>query len=224
MLDHMCFSASASFAAGTFLLGVGTLTYRSARVPAERPFAVIPLLFAVQQLIEGGVWLTFSHDAPLLNQWMTWAYSLFALLLWPVFVPAAVLLMEPPGWRRQALRLFVAAGLVVSGALLFTITEYGVVSRVVGQHVEYVMPHYFLPVTTMALYLLSTSGSEMLSSFGKVRAFGVLALLSFGAAYVAYTQWFISVWCYFAAALSTLILLHFHAASNRSTAPRMVTN
>ena len=39
--------------------------------------------------------------------------------------------------------------------------------------------------------------------------FGVLALLSFGAAYAFYATWFISVWCFFAALLSAVIYLHF---------------
>ena len=49
----MCFSATASFSAGAFLLGLGTLTLKSARRPRELPFAAIPLLFAIQQLSEG---------------------------------------------------------------------------------------------------------------------------------------------------------------------------
>jgi hypothetical protein len=206
----MCFSASASFTAGTLLLSLGTLTWKAARRPCERPFAAIPLLFAIQQLIEGVIWLTFSHDVPRLNAAMTYAYSVFSHLLWPVFVPLAVLLIEPPGWRRRALGACVAAGTVVSSWLLLTIAEGGIVSRPTGHHIEYVTPHYFA-VATMALYLLSTSASQLLSTHGAARAFGFLALLSFGAAYVAYTTWFISVWCYFAAALSAVVLLHFVA-------------
>ena len=93
----MCFSATASFAAGGLLLGVGSLTLRRARTPRERPFAAIPLLFAIQQFIEGVIWLTFSREAPLLNTVMTHAYSFFSHVLWPVYVPVAVLLIEPPG-------------------------------------------------------------------------------------------------------------------------------
>ncbi len=206
----MCFSASASFAAGTCLLGLGTLTWRAARRPCERPFAAIPLLFATQQFIEGLIWLTFSDEAARVNAILTYAYTLFSHLLWPVFVPLAVLLIEPPGWRRRALAACVVAGTLVSASLLFSIAEGGIVSRPTGHHIEYIAPHYFA-LATMALYLLSTSASQLLSTHGAVRAFGLLSLLSFGAAYVAYATWFISVWCYFAAALSSVVLLHFVA-------------
>ncbi|MES2098243.1 MAG: DUF6629 family protein [Pseudomonadota bacterium] len=210
----MCFSASASFAAGTFLLGLGTLTWRAARHPSERPFAAIPLLFATQQFIEGVIWMTFSHEAAGVNTVMTYAYSVFSHLLWPVYIPLAVLLIEPPGWRRRTLAACTAAGAIVSASLLFSIAAGGIVALPTGHHIEYVTPHYFA-LATMALYLLSTSASQLLSTHGAVRAFGLLALLSFGAAYVAYTTWFISVWCYFAGALSAVVLLHFVATPVR---------
>jgi len=204
----MCFSATASFAAGGFLLGLGTVTLRLARTPRERPFAAIPMLFAIQQFIEGVIWLTFNHDAPQLNTVMTHAYSFFSHVLWPVYVPVAVLLIEPPGRRRRMLLAFVVAGLVVGSYLLYVLAMYPVVSRPTGRHVEYVSPHFFAALA-MTLYLLSTSVSLLLSTHQVVKLFGVLALLSFAAAYYFYAVWFISVWCLFAALMSAVICLHF---------------
>ena len=207
----MCFSATASFSAGVLLLGVGTLTLRSALVTRQRralPFAAIPMLFAVQQLIEGVIWLTFTEDGTQLNAVMTHVYSFFSHVLWPVYVPVAVLLIEPAGRRRRGLAAFVAAGAAVSAYLLYVLVAYPVVSRPTGQHVEYDSPHFFAAVT-MLLYLLSTAISPLLSTHRMVGVFGVLALLSFGAAYAFYATWFISVWCFFAALLSAVIYLHF---------------
>ena len=99
----MCFSPTASFSAGAILLGFGALTLKSARRPRELPFAGIPLLFAIQQLSEGVIWLTFRYEAPQLNAVMTHLYSFFSHVLWPIYVPVAVLLIEPPGRRRQVL-------------------------------------------------------------------------------------------------------------------------
>ncbi|MDT3706194.1 MAG: DUF6629 family protein [Thiobacillus sp.] len=204
----MCFSATVSFSAGAFLLGIGTLTLKSARRPRELPFAAIPLLFAIQQLSEGVIWLTFRYEAPQLNAVMTHVYSFFSHVLWPVYVPVAVLLIEPPGWRRRALLAFVAAGVAVGGYLLYVLVTYPIVSRPIGQHIEYVSPHFFA-AAAMTLYLMSTTLSPFLSTHRTVKVFGVLALLSFAAAYFFYTTWFISVWCFFAALLSTVVYLHF---------------
>ena len=68
----MCFSATASFSAGAVLLGLGTLTVKSAHRRRELPLAAIPLLFAIQQLTEGVIWLTFRYDAPQMNVLMTY--------------------------------------------------------------------------------------------------------------------------------------------------------
>ena len=204
----MCFSATASFSAGAVLLGVGVLTLKSVRHPREWLLATIPLLFAIQQLSEGVIWLSFRYEAPLLNTVMTHVYSFFSHVLWPVYVPLAVLLIEPPGRRRRVLLGLVAAGVAVGAYLLYILAAFPIVSRPIGEHIEYVSPHFFLAVV-MTLYLLSTTVSPILSTHRYVVIFGILALLSFGAAYFFYATWFISVWCFFAALLSAVIYLHF---------------
>ncbi len=219
----MCFSATASFSAGAILLGLGTLTLKSASRRRELPFAAIPLLFAIQQLSEGVIWLTFRHGAPQLNVVMTYVYSFFSHVLWPVYVPVAVLLMEPRGWRRRALLAFVAAGVAVGAYLLYFLIAFPIVSRPTGQHIEYVSPHFFA-MLAMALYLMSTTLSPILSTHRVVKVFGVLALLSFAAAYFFYAIWFISVWCFFAALLSAVVYLHFvlrGAATRKPANPQL---
>ena len=58
---RMCFSATASFTAGALLIALGSVTVSLAAAPRERPFAAIPLLFGLQQLIEGGIWLSLQN-------------------------------------------------------------------------------------------------------------------------------------------------------------------
>lgn len=210
----MCFSATASFSAGVILLGVGVLAVRAARSPRELPLAAIPLLFSIQQLIEGVVWLTFRYEAPLLNAVMTHVYSFFSHVLWPVYVPVAVLLLEPPGWRRTALWGFSAAGAAVAVYLMYALVAFPVVSRATGQHIEYVSPHFFA-AAVMSVYLLSTAISPMASTHRWVKVFGVLALASFAAAYYFYARWFISVWCLFAAVLSLVLCAHLKSGTRR---------
>ena len=77
----MCFSATASFAAAALLLGIGTLTLKSALAAhrqADLPFAAIPMLFALQQLIKGVIWLTFSHQS------LVGAYLMYVLVAFPI--------------------------------------------------------------------------------------------------------------------------------------------
>lgn len=204
----MCFSAMASFSAGTVLLGLGALTLKSARSTRELPFAAIPLLFAIQQLSEGVIWLTFRDESLILNIVMTHLYSFFSHVLWPVYIPVAVLLLELPGPRRRALLVFVVTGILVGTYLLYILASFPVFSRPVGQHIEYVSPHFFA-LAVMTLYLMSTTFSPLLSTHRTVKVFGALSLMSFAVAYFFYATWFISVWCFFAALLSAVVYLHF---------------
>ena len=204
----MCFSATASFTAGTILLGIGVVTLKLAKHPRELALAAIPLLFAIQQLMEGVIWLSFRYEAPLLNTVMTQGYSFFSHVLWPIYVPMAVLFIEPLVWRRRVLLVYVIAGVTVGVFLLYQMLISPIVSQPIGQHIEYVSPHFFV-VVTMSLYLLSTTLSPIFSSHRMVNVFGVVALLSAVAAYYFYVSWFISVWCFFAALLSVVIYFHF---------------
>ncbi|MCW2764198.1 MAG: hypothetical protein JWO11_157, partial [Nocardioides sp.] len=52
----MCFSVEADLVAGVALLPVGVLALREVRHPREVPFAALPLLFALHQLVEAVVW------------------------------------------------------------------------------------------------------------------------------------------------------------------------
>lgn len=204
----MCFSAEASFSAGAALLVVGVVTVRRARNGAELPFALIPTLFGVQQLLEGALWLTFPDRAPQLNAVLTHAYSFFSHVLWPIYVPLAVLLLEPARWRRRLLTVLALAGAAAGLYLLYFLVTEPITSRVVGLHIAYISPHFYAGAVLTA-YVLATCASPLVSSHAMVRWFGVATAVSLVAASVAYAAWFISVWCFFAAVMSFTVLLYF---------------
>ena len=208
----MCFSASASFVAGTTLCAVGVATLKKAETRTELPFAMIPLLFGVQQLTEGVIWLTFTHEAPLLKQTMTYLYSGFSHVLWPIYVPFAMGMLEAVRWRKRAIFAFEVAGVAVGLYLLYYMVALPMVAEVVGRHIVYLSPHFYL-IPVMVLYLAATCVSCFFSSHGFVKLFGVLALLSFIAAYVVHFMALVSIWCFFAAILSLLIYLHLRFRS-----------
>jgi hypothetical protein len=168
---------------------------------------MIPLLFGSQQLIEGVIWLTFRHDAPLLKQTMTYAYSGFSHVLWPMYVPFAMGALEAVRWRKRAFLAFEAAGIAVGLYLLYYLVTGPVIAEVVGKHIVYASPHFYV-LPMMLLYLAATCVSCFFSSHGFVRLFGVLALLSFIAAYLVHLRALVSIWCFFAAILSLLVYVH----------------
>jgi hypothetical protein len=214
----MCFSADASLAAGAMLLGTGVVTLRMAR-RRELPYAAIPLLFGIQQLTEAVVWLSFDPGREAVNTAATYLYSIFSHVLWPMYVPIAVWLMEEGATRRRAFRVTAAAGALAGLALLYSLLTHGIAARVIGEHIVYDAPRLFIPAV-MTLYLAGTAGSLLLSSHHKVRLFGVLAFFSSAVAYTVYARWFISVWCFFAALLSLVVVLQLMNSRPTLTASR----
>ncbi|MDE2092778.1 MAG: hypothetical protein KGI87_02905, partial [Burkholderiales bacterium] len=121
----------------------------------------------------------------------------------------------------------VLGGIALTGAavgiyLLYFLVRLPIQAVVVGRHIAYVSPH-FDAVASMALYLLATCASPLVSSHRMVRLFGVAAVISFAAAYAFYAYWFISVWCFFAAAMSGIVWLHLRQrkAGRIEPAPNM---
>ena len=204
----MCFSATASFTAGVPLLLVGVMTISRVRNRKDLLYALIPMLFAIQQLIEGALWLTFPAKAPLLKMVLTYAYSVFSHVLWPMYIPISVLLLEPVAWRRKVLIAIALAGTFIGLYLLYYLVRFPIVAEVTGHHIVYISPH-FHALYAMGLYLLGTCISSLFSSHRIVKLFGVAAFVSFMLAYAIYATWFISVWCFFAAILSWIVLLYF---------------
>ena len=135
----MCFTATASFIAGVSLLVLGVATVKKAKRKADIPFAMIPLLFGAQQIVEGMLWLSFRFDAPLLNVSMTYLFTLFSHVLWPMYVPFSIGLMESVAWRKKVLSVFQITGIAVGLYLLYFIIRFPVTSEV-HEHMVYVLP------------------------------------------------------------------------------------
>jgi hypothetical protein len=203
----MCFSATVSFVAGVSLTVLGVITVKKAERRAEIPFAMIPLLFGAQQIVEGMLWLSFKFDSPLLNMSMTYLYTLFSHVLWPVYVPFSIGLMETVSWRKKMITAFQIVGGAVGLYLLYFIVSFPVTSEI-HQNMVYVLP-YVKEHPVLELYLAATCIAPLFSGHKIIRIFGALALLLFMVAYWFYTVAFFSVWCFFAAILSVVIYLHF---------------
>ncbi len=210
----MCFSATASFVAGVSLSGIGVATVKKAKRKADIPFAIIPLLFGVQQIIEGMLWLSFRYDVLLLNVTTTYAFTLFSHVLWPVFVPFSIGLLETVTWRKKVIALFLITGVAVGLYNLYFIVKYPVISEV-HCNIVYVLPH-FHKLQVMGLYVAATCASCFFSSHKMINIFGVVALMLFMVAYWFYTVAFFSVWCFFAAILSVVIYMHFKYENERA--------
>ena len=211
----MCFSATASFIVGGSLAVFGTVTLKLASDANNNrntlPFAAIPLLFGVQQLVEGGLWFSIEHDMEQLKTITTYLFTMFSHMVWPAFVPFAVAMLERrqglAAWRWRLMWSLRIIGLAVA-FLLIGLVAMQPLMAVVDHHIIYVTP-VFYDWPMMVFYVVATCFSCLLSTHRMVRLFGLLVLTFFFVSYWFYTAAFFSVWCFFAAILSMVIYIHF---------------
>jgi|CXWL01.1.fsa_nt_gi hypothetical protein len=209
----MCFSATASFTAGVSLSVIGGATLLSVRRKSDIPFAAIPLLFGIQQLMEGVIWISFDHS--LVLSAATFIYLLFSHVVWPTLLPVSVYMMETSPWRRWALRIFIATGAVVSAYFLYYLLIERVTATVVHGSIAYISPHFFVTFI-LSPYSVATCASCLFSRHRFVNLFGIVAFLSAIVAYRFYEQTFVSVWCFFGALLSVIIFMHFRSEHKKT--------
>jgi hypothetical protein len=205
----MCFSATASFVAAGVTGAVGAVSVSQVSRQSELPLASIPLFFAAQQAVEGALWLTLPV-APYgpVSTTLTYLFLLFAKVFWPLFVPIAVLLVEQERIRRRILIALCAAGAGVAVFFLGSILSNTHSAHILGGHVVYSSePH--LPETVRLAYLVTTGIAPMFSSHRAVQLLGLIVTAGSLVTFFFYWDAFASIWCFFAAAGSVVILTHF---------------
>lgn len=220
----MCFSATASFGAGAVLGAVGIISIAKAKTNPQRVFATIPLIFAVQQITEGVLWLSLRNTG--LASWqpvLTYIYLIFAMAAWPFWIPLTIRLLEKDARRKKLLNILVAIGAVVAIVVALVLSIYPVevmtplclscpASSIpdVRNHLHYEFA--FPPVakgligTFTILYIMATIVSPFISSIRKMKWLGIVFLVSYLFAVFFYNGFVISVWCFFAALLSFVVL------------------
>lgn len=205
----MCFSAEASFSAAAVLGAAGYFTIKKNTNRHLLMLAFIPFLFAIQQFSEGVLWLTLGSNETFFVTSMAGiakiTFLIFAFLVWPIWIPLALIKAEPEALRRKILCVFLGAGIAFDLiALYYLITNWsytGTPIKIVQQSIHYIIPTAQASINTV-LYLASTVFAPFASSLYWIWIFGVANLIGFSIAEYFYSVTFISVWCFFAAWVS----------------------
>jgi len=238
----MCFSAQASFTAGTLLSLAGLYnlsqvqnrgkkSMNATQRAALTAFAAVPLLFGLHQLSEGWVWLEptnllairlFAYTA-----WTFWPLYISSTCCWMEFQRPASLPQEPQPWARwtrarfsvpfRQRQLCVNVFLAVLCYLVFTYclwaveplsvnTDHGRMEYKTCQKYTEAVPEWQNKLGR-AVYTYSVVASLFFSSLPYA---WILASITGVSAAVSYYLWegqFESTWCYFAAFISSFILV-----------------
>ncbi len=219
----MCFSAEASFTSAGVLTVIGSLTLREACAVSKEGapnnliyLGLIPLLFGVQQFFEGIVWVTMPPSKNvLLHTVAVQGFLFFAGMVWPTLIPYSLYKLEEDPGRKNRLLITVGLGIFVSLCAALSMLILGNEAQVLVHNIAYPLPltaqkSVLFPIEKtgygliLGCYVIATIGSSFISSVRYVWIFGVLALLGFIIAQIFYAHAFGSVWCFFAAIISTV--------------------
>lgn len=226
----MCFSATASFVLAAACAGAGAFTITRCPEPCYLPLAVMPLGFGIHQTIEGIVWLEIAQSpTATASGLMPSLFMLFATILWPVFVPAAVLSEARSPARRRVLGFLTAIGFLIACVFVARLLTAETTAQIMEHHIQYMGTitsppentalHMLLAISQNQLVLLPYAAvvvtSLLLSSLKAVQGFGVLVALNLIAVLILDRPVLISVWCFFAAVGSILIVLAMVEAQSR---------
>jgi hypothetical protein len=203
----MCFSAEASFISGIVLTSAGVLTLKKTTSRSQLAFASIPLIFGIQQLTEGFLWIALLHSQySWLQQPATYIFLVFAQVVWPSWVPFSILLLEKDKARKKILYLMLGIGLVVSVCLLFRLLTETTRSEIIGHHIFYDLSFPASVKRTFGiLYFISTVLTPFISSTKRMWALGFTILLSYIITKIFFENYVISVWCFLAAVISVTV-------------------
>ena len=209
----MCFSATASFTASAALSVIAVLTYRQVRQRGYFWLVNVTSCFAMQQFLEGLLWLTYQGR--LAASWqplLIYAFLFFAYLFWPTYTPLAILQLERVKIRRRYLKILAGLGGLVSATLGILLVYGGAGAAVIDCRVVYqtgmvlgLDMHRLLEMVVSLAYVISTVGAILISTAPGLPLLGLALALSYLIALYFYYSAFVSVWCFFAALLSLMI-------------------
>lgn len=203
----MCFSATASFSAGAVLTVIGVAAIKKTHHKSQFLFASIPLIFGVQQLAEGILWISLPNpDLVSLQKFATYTFLLFAQVIWPVWVPIAILLLEKNKTRKKIQHILVGAGILVSCYLAYCLLSFSVEAKIIGYHIAYLQDYPdSLRIFVIILYALATIAPSFFSHIKRMWILGASIFISIVITAIFYEHYIISVWCFFSSIISISI-------------------
>jgi len=209
----MCFSAEVSFVTAAVLIptGLACLKESLAINKSYWAFALLPFLFGIQQLLEGVVWLTVSEQDSVWLWFATFCFLFFSHFLWLVWIPFTSFLTESNKFKRKLFVGLTLVGIAFGASMYIPLllqTDWVAVS--IQKHSIYydvkliydaILPRY----ASTIIYALIILVPLLLSSDRYHKVLGILVMVSGLLTWAFFGLVFISVWCFFAAIISSYI-------------------
>lgn len=210
----MCFSATASFTAAAILIPAGHYAIRCARDidPKWTLLAAFPVIFGIQQVLEGLLWIGLNSDHKTLAALAARGFLFFSHLVWPVLAPLSIYWLERSSPRSRTLLGLTIVGGVFGLSIFLPVLLFDgwVATKEVQYSIQYKIKLIYDGILSHGVlragYAFIILSPFLLASDLKVRLFGAVIAASMIAAAMFYEMTFISVWCFFAAILSLYVV------------------
>lgn len=210
----MCFSASASFTASTFLIptGIYCVTEAKKRNETYLPIASLPLFFGIQQSFEGFVWLNIISENTIAVTKFALCFLFFSHFFWLFWIPFSALSVEEDSSLKGVLNSFTVLGFCYGALLYFPLlfNDDWLRIEVVNHSIKYLTYFSFNPITphnfSFYFYALIIFLPLIISSIKSLNFLGVLLILGASVAYFCFHYTFLSVWCFIAAVVSLYLI------------------
>ena len=203
----MCFSATASFAVGASLLAPGYYAIKRTETRRMMAFACTPIIFSFHQIAERFLWLSLKN--PDFASWYKpalYGYSFISQPFWPIWVPLIMWLMETDERRKKIIFYFLLLGGAGSLYMLYCLLNYDISAVAENGHIRYYRDFPHLNIMRPVNFL-TVACAPFLSTLRHMKLLASVMMGSLIVTYIFFTNYLISVWCFFAAILSLLILM-----------------
>ncbi len=199
---------------GGGLIAAGVVSTRLAltRRRSYLALAVLPLLFGVQQLAEGVVWLRLLEGDVAGARPSALAFMFFSHFFWLFWVPLGVAMSERVAWRRRLFWGVTAAGFLFgAGMWVPLVLDPGlpraeIVQSSIFYGVDLIYDGVMPRDLSHALYAFFTLFALLAASDRRLVVLGGLMAVSAAGTLVFFLYAFASVWCFFAAFLSLYVI------------------
>jgi hypothetical protein len=204
----MCFSFEADVVAAVALTPVGIATLWAAKKPKQYAIASIPLFFAAHQAVEAFVWLwTDGNASNAVGSFAIYVYLAMAQMILPVFVPLAVMLIEPNRKARIYMAISAAGGALLAANFGWILITQGATAYPLDHVMVYKTPTD-VPDIGGLIYVNATVFTTIVATGTYLRLFGVANAIG-----ISFAGWMrydavTSIWCIYAALISFLIFMH----------------
>jgi hypothetical protein len=213
----MCFSANASFTAAALLVPAGLYCLKEAR-QAAKPYwllAVMPLLFGIQQFIEGQLWLAVAAEDALARQQYALGFMFFSHFFWLFWVPLVCYAVEEVVWRRQVFLALAVIGAMFGASMYLPVLlneswlNVLVVKHAITYDARLIYDELMPLLIPRVVYAIIVIMPLLMSSEKILRVFGHIIASTVIVTALLFSHAFVSTWCFFAAIASLYVTYVF---------------